>query len=202
MTTLEKIRAEVADLDDVEYEIEGYYKAVNDALQIIDKYADQEPCDDADQIGYHDDFETALRKIHDYEERQKQNDKKCGNCKLIGTDSCYMVCGGSKSLYKPKQKSEPCTDAVSRQAVLDINESHHGQMPNHINHQIWQEIKDLPPVTPQPKTGRWIEDEQQVHVVKTYHCSECGYDAWDEEKEGCELMDSDICKNCPLNRLS
>ena len=31
----------------------------------------------------------------------------------------------------------------------------------------------------------------------------CKYpDTWDEEKEGCELMDSDICKNCPLNRLS
>ena len=45
MTTLDKIRAEIADLDDAEYEFEGYYKAVNDALQIIDKYAEQEPTD-------------------------------------------------------------------------------------------------------------------------------------------------------------
>lgn len=86
----------------------------------------EQPCEDAEQIDYHDDFATASRKIHDYEERQKQNDKKCGSynntntfkscsdCKLIGTDSCYMVCGGSKSLYKPKQKSEPCDDAISR----------------------------------------------------------------------------------------
>ena len=35
---LDKIRAEIANLDDAEYEFEGYYKAVNDALQIIDKY--------------------------------------------------------------------------------------------------------------------------------------------------------------------
>lgn len=35
---LEQIRAEIADLDDAEYEFEGYYKGVNDALQIIDKY--------------------------------------------------------------------------------------------------------------------------------------------------------------------
>ena len=35
---IDKIRAEIADLDDAEYEFEGYYKAVNDALQIIDKY--------------------------------------------------------------------------------------------------------------------------------------------------------------------
>lgn len=79
-------------------------KAITMAIEALE----QEPCDDAEQIDYHDDFETALRKIHDYEERQKQNDKKCVNCKLIGTDTCYMVCGGSKSLYKTKQKSEPC----------------------------------------------------------------------------------------------
>ena len=35
---IEQIRAEIADLDDAEYEFEGYYKAVNDAIQIIDKY--------------------------------------------------------------------------------------------------------------------------------------------------------------------
>lgn len=35
---LEQIGAEIADLDDAEYEFEGYYKAVNDALQIIEKY--------------------------------------------------------------------------------------------------------------------------------------------------------------------
>ena len=38
LTILEKIRAEIADLDDADYDYEGYYKAVNDALQIIDKY--------------------------------------------------------------------------------------------------------------------------------------------------------------------
>lgn len=38
MELIEQIRAEIADLDDAEYEFEGYYKAVNDALQIIDKY--------------------------------------------------------------------------------------------------------------------------------------------------------------------
>jgi len=59
MTTLEKIRAEIEDLDDVDYDFEGYYKAVTDALQIIDKYNPQEeewhkaiveafePCEDA-----------------------------------------------------------------------------------------------------------------------------------------------------------
>ena len=35
---LDKVRAEIADLDDTDYDYEGYYKAVTDALQIIDKY--------------------------------------------------------------------------------------------------------------------------------------------------------------------
>ena len=35
---LDEIRAEIADLDDADYDYEGYYKAVTDALQIIDKY--------------------------------------------------------------------------------------------------------------------------------------------------------------------
>lgn len=34
-------------------------------------------------------------------------------------------------------------------------------------------------------------------------CSKyCKYpEQWDEEAEGIELCESDICKNCPLNRL-
>ena len=35
---LDKVRAEIADLDDTDYGYEGYYKAVTDALQIIYKY--------------------------------------------------------------------------------------------------------------------------------------------------------------------
>ena len=35
---LDKIRAEIADLDDADYDYEGYYKAVTDAVEIIDKY--------------------------------------------------------------------------------------------------------------------------------------------------------------------
>lgn len=35
---LDKIRAEILVLDDADYDYEGYYKAVTDALHIIDKY--------------------------------------------------------------------------------------------------------------------------------------------------------------------
>lgn len=113
-------------------------------------------------------------------------------------------------------KIEPCEDAISRQAVLDINESHHGQMSNHINHQIWQEIKDLQSVNPQepkycdrnicikneyngigcdecevtksqePKTGHWTHDGS--HWKNRFICSECNNKLYDEP--------TNYCPNC------
>ena len=41
MDKLDKIRAEIADLDDADYDYEGYYKAVTDAVKIIDKYKEE-----------------------------------------------------------------------------------------------------------------------------------------------------------------
>lgn len=44
---------------------------------------------------------------------------------------------------------------------------------------------------------------QQIQDVADEFCTNyCKYpDIWDEEKEGCELSESDHCQNCPLNRL-
>lgn len=44
---------------------------------------------------------------------------------------------------------------------------------------------------------------QQFEEIVNEICSKyCKYpEQWDEEKEGTELCKSDICKNCPLNRL-
>ena len=46
-------------------------------------------------------------------------------------------------------------------------------------------------------TEEYIEDVAQ-EICDSY----CKYpEQWDAEKEGKELIDSDICINCPLNRL-
>lgn len=43
-----------------------------------------------------------------------------------------------------------------------------------------------------------IIEEVAAEICKRY----CKYpDTWNEEKEGCELSDSEICANCPLLRL-
>lgn len=63
-------------------------------------------------------------------------------------------------------------DCISRAEAVEINKKYHGKMPNDINHQIWQEIKDLPPVTP------------KLQMVQN-PCVECG----------CNYCTNDDCEN-------
>ena len=44
--------------------------------------------------------------------------------------------------------------------------------------------------------------EQLEEIAETFCNDYCKYpEIWDEEKEGCELMDSEVCANCPLNKI-
>lgn len=63
---------------------------------------------------------------------------------------------------------EPSEDCISRQAVLDM-----------MNYGILEDnIKTMPPVTPQPKTGHWIlkrtfPTKIYDEYLNEYKCSEC-----------------------------
>ena len=57
-------------------------------------------------------------------------------------------------------------------------------------------------------TGRGKEGEmktisEQMEEIKQIMCDKyCKFPyLWDEEKEGQELCESELCENCPLNRL-
>ena len=74
MSTLEKIKAEIMqeyhdNADDMNW---SYRAGLAKALDIIDRYADQEPCEDT--IAYNDDFATALVKISKYEDKMASED--------------------------------------------------------------------------------------------------------------------------------
>ena len=86
------------------------------------------------------------------------------------------------------EKPEICEDCIPRKAALRINELHHGQMPNHINHQIWKELKAVPSVLPKAKKGHWIK-EDRGRVEYSAVCSECGDSTFWSEK-------SNFCPNC------
>ncbi len=91
---------------------------------------------------------------------------------------------------------QPCEDCISRQAVLDINEHHHGQMPNHVNHEIWNEINALPSVTPKEKTGRWMNAKVgKLFPSNDFKCSECG-NILDFDGVNCGRGDANFCPNC------
>ena len=90
-----------------------------------------------------------------------------------------------KKIMAHCEEQEPCEDCISREAVLDKwkNTTLRGRT------EFDQVIMMMPPVTPQPKTGRWIFDYMDIGETldKHYYCSECksmGVDYWD------------FCPNC------
>ena len=63
---------------------------------------------------------------------------------------------------------EPCEDCISRQAVLDLVNA------DWKYENLESDIANLPSVTPQQKTGRWIESKGYDDRDHFYSCSECG----------------------------
>lgn len=89
--------------------------------------------------------------------------------------------------YKRLKEQEPCEDAVSRQAVIDglasiaMVKAKSDAQKSLMGRSIFF-TEHLPSVNPQPKIGHWIEDKEQIHVERTYHCSECGCMAFGNER--------------------
>ena len=53
------------------------------------------------------------------------------------------------------------------------------------------------------KEQKMITITEQLEEIKEQVCTQlCKWpNIWDEEEEGMELVDSEHCKECPLNRL-
>ena len=88
-----------------------------------------------------------------------------------------------------KSELESCEDCISRQAVIDgINEYFHDEYYQRTSIQdcrdclIEDVIKDMPPVTPQPKTG---------------HCKDC---KWWKDSDGSFKRGIGAESKCPINR--
>lgn len=57
---------------------------------------------------------------------------------------------------------------------------------------LWNIVARMPLVTPQPKTGHWIESDIPN---EKYTCSECGGACWYYDYHG-EVAKSQFCPNC------
>lgn len=97
-------------------------------------------------------------------------------------------------LLKNHYKKEHCSDAISRQAVLALakEECDTAIIPYK---RFVKDINALPPVTPQPKTGRWISGHKETGALGiTYTekiCSNCG---WSHSL----VIPKNYCPNCGI----
>lgn len=83
--------------------------------------------------------------------------------------------------------SQSSTDALSRQAVIDyVDEATMGGWFEVETENYIKKLKEMPPVTPKPKTGHWTHDGS--HWANRWLCSKCGYKLFDEQ--------SNYCPNC------
>ena len=101
---------------------------------------------------------------------------------------------------KQLREQQPCEDCISRQAAIDELELQAKEMSQWSERYTEQAkgvltakniIKDLPPVTPQPKIGRWIRwleviesaDGKSTDHIPHCKCSECGteYDPYSSQ---------------------
>lgn len=114
-------------------------------------------------------------------------------CKVSEYDKDHIWYKGSQYIslrrfleVKAETKQEPCDDAISRQAVLDLPRiKTHNQWGNVIKESVdIEDVRQLPPVTPAEKVG------QCENIGSIYKCP-CGY-GWDKNK----VVRHHFCPNC------
>ena len=86
-------------------------------------------------------------------------------------------------------QQEPCEDAVSRQAAIDIVQHECGEWKG-LAKEIVKQFNGLPPVKPQPKTGHWIPTTENW-----WECSECGTMVY-SQTESDKLKFHAFCGRC------
>ena len=96
---------------------------------------------------------------------------------------------------------EPCEDAISRQTVMEHYSTGELAHCNHISrNNLLDFIEQLPPVTPQPKMGRWIYGEDNLGTGRDgWYCNQCGhFEFWDysSDMNNAKLNLPNPCPNC------
>ena len=109
----------------------------------------------------------------------------------------------------PSVTPQPCEDAISRHAVLDIitfedkwlfDAKSHNKDTEIAFSSMKSKISEMPSVTPQQRTGRWImpvqDDGMSDPIYYQVRCSECGFDL-DPQTWHMELHQYGADKYCP-----
>ena len=111
-----------------------------------------------------------------------------------------------------KDINVPATDAISRQAALDafgLSEKSRKYGGDHSGYdtimlyEVQDALEALPPVTPQPKTGHWVElTELSCAEYSCYVCSECeAYAKEHSRRLRVQNRKSLFCPDCGLKMI-
>lgn len=95
---------------------------------------------------------------------------------------------------------EPCEDAVSRQAVIDILDDMTKDYAKSndfekVNGVAWVKVQKLQSVNPQ-KTGHWISRWYAGNDLHFHVCSECNEEFSCDMETGISIDDYHYCPNC------
>ena len=77
-------------------------------------------------------------------------------------------------------EQQPCEDCISRQAAINTVVFECGEWAG-LAKEISKQLQQLPPVTPQPKMGRWLHRENMDYLDKDkvvhnhFMCKDCGF---------------------------
>ena len=97
-------------------------------------------------------------------------------CMIVDDAEPYVV--ESLNMAVEALEREPCEDAISRQAAIDglasiAKAKAKSDAQKSLMGRVMFFTEHLPPVTPQPKIGHWIEKDG-FDGDTYYDCSECG----------------------------
>ena len=106
----------------------------------------------------------------------------------VYSDLCLRAAkAGDLERELAEKKAEPCENAVDRDTIIREMEKRHKDG----DAITLGYIKNLPPVTPKQRTGKWIEFRHEEWANNIYiKCSECGKIYHRDEKE------FNFCPNC------
>jgi hypothetical protein len=99
----------------------------------------------------------------------------CGQCAYGSQcmESCDIRSCDNRDAIKALEQ-EPCADAVSREAMLDaITEIDDNINMDIYTNEVREIIRDLPPVTPKQKTGKWIPVSERLPEIKQHVLLSC-----------------------------
>jgi hypothetical protein len=75
---------------------------------------------------------------------------------------------------KAYKEQEPCTDAISRKAVIDMTGLSEWFDSSDSYNGFVIALSELPSVTPKQKTGKWVDIKKDGNRIYRCRCSECG----------------------------